>query len=214
MYVVRDSLPVGQLAPGSYLLSGPAMSGKRELMLDIVIEGLSRHEGGLAVTTNQGATGVIDSLTTKLGHAPENLGIVDCVSEQRDAARSLPAGRVEHVSSPGDLTGIGIAVSEQLRRFSQTDIRQIRVGFYSLSALLMYADLETVFRFVHVLCGRIDSIDGLGLFAIDPTTHEESTVNTLKQLFEGMVELRETDTHREVRLLGVSDASPTWVPYS
>ncbi len=73
----------------------------------------------------------------------------------------------------------------------------------------MYAELETVFRFVHVLAGRIDSIDGIGFFVIDPTTHDESTVNTLKQLFNGMIEIRD-DGHREIRFAGIPDTPSDW----
>jgi len=70
---------------------------------------------------------------------------------------------------------------------------------HSLSTLLMYSDLETVFRFLHVFTGRIQSVDGLGLFCIDSTAHEDQTTNTLTQLFDGIVELSE-DGEVSVRL--------------
>lgn len=209
MYSVGDTLPVEDLDPGTYLLSGPAMSGKYDLLLSLVTEGLAAGEGALVVSTNEDAVGIIEDVEDRLGRLPKDLRLVDCVSEQQGAI-SLPPDQVEYVSSPADLTGIGIGVSEQLRRFAQSDVDRTRVAFYSLSTLLMYAELETVFRFLHVLTGRIDSIDGVGVFAIDPTTHEESTVNTLKQLFDGMVELRNEGNGREVRLVGVPDTTSEW----
>lgn len=211
MYSVGDTLPVEDLEPGTYLLSGPAMSGKYGLLLSLVTEGIEAGDGALFVTTNEDADGVIEDVEERLGHLPDNLRLVDCVSE-RQGGGSLPADQVEYVSSPADLTGIGIGVSEQLRRFAQSDVEQTRMAFYSLSTLLMYAELETVFRFLHVLTGRVDSIGGIGVFAIDPTTHEESTVNTLKQLFDGMIELRDGTDGREVRLVGFGEASTEWVP--
>jgi len=211
MYPVGDTLPVADLDPGTYLLAGPAMSGKYDLLLSLVAEGIEAGDGGLFVTTNDDAGEVIEDVETRLGHLPDALRLVDCVSERQGGAGLSPE-KVEYVSSPADLTGIGIGVSEQLRRFAESDVERTRVGFYSLSTLLMYAQLETAFRFLHVLTGRIDSIDGLGVFAIDPTTHEKSTVNTLKQLFDGMIELRDGGDGREVRLVGVADASPGWVP--
>ena len=210
MYSVGDTLPVDALDSGTYLLSGPAMSGKYDLLVSLLAEGLEVEEGALFVTTNEDAGDVIEDLEGRLGTIPRDLRLVDCVSEQQGAGGLAPE-KVEYVSSPADLTGIGIGVSEQLRRIAQSDVEGTRMAFYSLSTLLMYAELETVFRFLHVLTGRIDSIDGMGAFAIDPTTHEESTVNTLKQLFDGMIELRDGQDGREVRLVGVEDTSTDWV---
>ena len=211
MYSVGDTLPVEDLEPGTYLLAGPAMSGKYDLLLSLITEGIEGGDGALFVTTNDDASGVIGDIEERVGELPGNVRLVDCVTE-RQGAGSLPADRVEYVSSPADLTGIGIGVSEQLRRFAHSDVERTRVAFYSLSTLLMYADLETVFRFLHVLTGRVDSIDGIGVFAIDPTTHDESTINTLKQLFDGMIELRDGNDGREVRLVGIGEGSTDWVP--
>jgi hypothetical protein len=32
--------------------------------------------------------------------------------------------------------------------------------------------VKTVSRFLHVLTGRIDGVGGVGLFTVDPTTHD------------------------------------------
>lgn len=210
MYDVGDSLPVDELDAGSYLLAGPAMSGKYELLLDLLEEGFAHAEGGLLVTTNKGATKIVADVESRITPLPDQFRIVDCVTEQQGTDDRYPEDRVEYVSSPADLTGIGIGVSEQLRRFSAADVDQTRIAFYSLSTLLMYAELETVFRFLHVLSGRVESINGLGFFAVDPTTHESDTMNTLKQLFDGMIELREADTGPEVRIVGVSGVAKEW----
>ena len=211
MYSAGHTLPVDDLDPGTFLLSAPAMSGKYDLLLSLTVEGIEAGDGCLFVSTNEDADDVIGDVETRLGHHPENFRLVDSVTE-RQGGGSHPADLVEYVSSPADLTGLGIAVSEQLRRIVESDAERTRVAFYSLSTLLMYAELETVFRFLHVLTGRVDSIDGLGVFAIDPSTHEESTVNTLKQLFDGMIELREGSGGREIRIVGVEDAPTEWAP--
>lgn len=210
MYAVDDTLPVAELEAGSYLLSGPAMSGKYELLIDIIIEGFSHDDGALIVTTNDGAQKIVRDIESHDIELPDQFRIVDCVTEQQGGTDRFSEDRVEYVSSPADLTGIGIGVSEQLRRFADADVERTRVGFYSLSTLLMYAELETVFRFLHVLSGRVESINGLGLFAIDPSTHEADVVNTLKQLFDGMIELRDADAGPQVRIVGVPNVSKDW----
>lgn len=212
MYEVGDVLPIEQLEPGTYLLAGPAMTGKYRLMLDILEDGLTKQEGALLVSTNESAGEVFEAMEPRLGTVPDTFRMVDCISEQQGAGDDFPAERVEYVSSAADLTGIGIGVSEQLRRFVEADTDRIRVGFHSVSTLLMYVELETVFRFVHVVSGRIDGIDGLGVFALDPSTHDEATVNTLKQLFDGMIEIRTTNGDQELQFSGIPDAPNGWIP--
>jgi KaiC/GvpD/RAD55 family RecA-like ATPase len=211
MYDVGDSLPIRELREGSYLLAGPAMSGKYELLLDFVAEGDDHGDAVLFVTSNESAGPILADVEDRIGAVPDQFRLVDCVAERQGTEGRFPAERVEYVSSPGDLTGIGIGVSEQLRRIAEAGADRTRICFYSVSTLLMYAELETVFRFLHVLSGRVDSIGALGLFAMDPTTHEASTVNTLKQLFDGMIEVR-LDDGPQVRLLGVQGGDGEWVP--
>jgi len=213
MYNVGDSLPTDEFGPSTLLVSGPAMSGKYELLLDVFIEGSTNGDGGLFVSTNEGAGSVFGDLDDRGVSSLSAFRVVDCVSEQQSSQEQFPPDRVEYVNSPGDLTGLGIGVTEQLRRFFEDDTQQVRTAFHSLSTLLMYSDIETVFRFLHVLTGRIDDMDGLGLFTIDPTTHDEGTVNTLKQLFDGAIELRTDAGETELRFVGVEDAPQDWVAY-
>lgn len=55
-----DDLPPGT----SVLLSGPAMSGKRELAVQMLAAGHVEGDGILCVTTNDNAATVIDKLET------------------------------------------------------------------------------------------------------------------------------------------------------
>lgn len=70
---------------------------------------------------------------------------------------------------------------------------------HSLSTLLMYADLQTVFRFLHVFTGRIQSVGGLGVFTIDADAHDDRTMNTIKQLFDGIITTHE-DAPPDIRI--------------
>jgi len=213
MYDVGDSLPVDALPPESILVSAPAMSGKYGLVLEFLLEGDRRGEGGLFVTTNEPAGSILPDVEDRGGAEPSFLRLVDCVSEQQSLTERFPEDRVEYVNSPGDMTGVGIGVSEQLRRFAEEDTERTRVAFHSLSTLLMYSEVETVFRFLHVLTGRIDGVDAIGLFTIDPMTHDAETVNTLKQLFDGAIELRDGDDGPGIRFLGLPDTPDGWISF-
>jgi hypothetical protein len=74
----------------------------------------------------------------------------------------------------------------------------------------MYADVKTVFRFLHILTGRISAADALGFGTLDADAHEDQTVNTIRQLFDGLVETRTGDQGRERRVLGLPDSPSDW----
>ncbi|WP_380678144.1 RAD55 family ATPase [Salinigranum sp. GCM10025319] len=202
MYDLSPALDA-EVQPGTnILLAGPPLTGKRALAFDILASGVEADEGAVVVSTKDSAQRVLSDLERRFDYENRPVAVVDCVTKQQGINDVTETERVKYVSSPVDMTGIGIKLSEILEEFYQRrEIQQNRVMLHSLSTLLMYSDLQTVFRFLHVFTGRLQSVDALGLFAIDSTAHDDQTMNTLKQLFDGIV-----TTHEEgeptVRLPG------------
>jgi len=192
-----------EVPPGTnVLVSGPPLSGKRSLCLDILASGVENDEGAIIVTTKDGADRVLSDFETRTPYEDRPVAVVDCVTRQQGVSDVRDDDRIKYTSSPVDMTGIGIKLSEFLQGFYQNrGIERNRVMLHSLSTLLMYADLQTVFRFLHVFTGRVQSVDGLGVFAIDDSAHDDQTMNTLKQLFDGIVTTQE-DGPTTVRLAG------------
>jgi hypothetical protein len=155
------------------------------------------------VTNTDGADRILDEYGESVDDLDSvRVGVVDCVTRQRgvDADDDV---RVKYASSPVDMTGIGIRLSEFLQEFSETrGIERNRVLLHSVSTLLTYSDLETVFRFLHVFTGRVQSADGLGVFVVDSTAHDDQTMNTLAQLFDGVIAVGE-DGEATVRREGI-----------
>jgi len=193
------------------LLSGPAMSGKRTTLLDLVARGERDSEGSVLVTSRDPAEEIVNEYEQALDGPSSFLHVVDCVSTQSGSATA--AQGVHHVSSPGDLTGIGIEFSSVAEAASEAGVGRLRVGFDSLSPLLMYVDIQRLFRFLHVFTSQIQSQGWLGVFAVDPESHDAQTVNTISQLFDGVLEVRIPDGGgHEARLRGVTDTPTEWVP--
>ncbi|ELY57330.1 hypothetical protein C491_11109 [Natronococcus amylolyticus DSM 10524] len=190
MYDLAAVGPDVQVAPGTnVLVSGPPLSGKRGLALGLLEGGAARGEGSIAVTTKDGAEAILPNFPDEA-----DVGVVDCVTEQRGVGTVEDDPRIKYASSPVDMTGIGIKLSEFLQEFyDERGLERNRVLISSVSTLLMYADLQTVFRFLHVFTGRIQSAGALGITVIDSTAHDEQTMNTLKQLFDGLIRVREGD---------------------
>ncbi|WP_323676592.1 recombinase RecA [Halorubellus sp. PRR65] len=210
MYGVADSLPVAEVRPGTNLLvMGPPMTGKYDLLCEVLADGHEQGDAGLVVTTQHSADRLRGDIGERLpDDADPQLGIVDCVSQERGV------GQEEHpltryVSSPGDFTGIGMASSKLLEQFANQGY-QTRVALDSISQLLMYADVKTVFRFLHILTGRISAADALGFGTLDADAHDDQTVNTIRQLFDGLVETRTGEHGRERRVLGLPDSVREW----
>ncbi|WP_248515898.1 RAD55 family ATPase [Salinarchaeum laminariae] len=196
MYDLDDVLPDAEIGPGTNLLiSGPPMTGKRRVAFQILARGTENGEGVIVVSTKDGAEKVFDeygSFAPDIEDAP--VGIVDCVTKQQGAGDVEDSARVKYASSPVDMTGIGIKLSEFLEEFYDgRGVKRNRILLHSISTLLMYSNLQTVFRFLHVFTGRVQSADALGLYVIDSTAHDDQTMNTLKQLFDGVIEVDEDE---------------------
>ena len=186
--------------PGTNLLfTGPPLTGKRSMMMDILAEGTEKGNGAIVVTTKDGADRVLRDYAERTPYEGQPVAVVDCVTKQQGVNDVRESDRVKYASSPVDMTGIGIKLSEFIQAFGDRGIDQNRVMVHSLSTLLMYSDLQTVFRFLHVFTGRIQSVNGLGLFSIDSTSHDDQAMNTLKQLFDGIVTVPE-DGDPDIRL--------------
>ncbi|MFC7186593.1 RAD55 family ATPase [Halorubrum yunnanense] len=189
-----------EIDPGTnILLTGPPLTGKRSMMMDVLAEGTDRGNGAIVVTTKDGADRVLKDYEKRTPYDGKPVAVVDCVTRQQGVSDARESDRIKYASSPVDMTGIGIKLSEFLQAFGDRGIEENRVMVHSLSTLLMYSDLQTVFRFLHVFTGRIQSVNGLGLFSIDSTSHDDQAMNTIKQLFDGVITLSEDD-EPEIRL--------------
>ena len=134
------------------------------------------------------------------------------VSDWKSHIRTLPAelafihaNQVETNAEPGDESGIpsGTTVarvdpnqpmdivaplSEQLTRWENNG-NQTVISVQTLTILLEYVDFDTAFRYLHILTHRVQAADAIGYYHMDPDIHDEETVNTLKTLFDAVVEV-------------------------
>lgn len=206
MYQLGGAFSDVEVEPGTNILvAGPPMTGKYGLALDILAAGGERGDGAIIISTKDS----YERVQSEYGeHATDDsgpLGIVDCVTKQQGGG-TTDEDLVKFVSSPVDLTGIGIELSELLRYlYQQRDVKRNRILMHSLSTLLMYSDLQTVFRFLHVFTGRVQSADALGVFIIDNSAHDTQTLSTLKQLFDGVIEVEQTDEGSQAQLMGLGE---------
>lgn len=204
---------IGDIREGTNLmLIGPPMSGKDSIVNHILHNGLINRDACIIVSTREPGENVLEWFQQH-GSGEEHIGIVDCVTKTLGLATG-DTDNIKRASSPVDLTGIGVRISQYFEEFwVQRKIPEIRLCINSLSTILMYSNLQTVFRFLHVFTGRVKAVKGFGIFVVEDQMHDPQTVATLKQLFDGMVEIREYASGHRIRVVGLSPRPTPWFDY-
>jgi hypothetical protein len=160
----------------SVLLSGPSTLG-RERLFDAVAP--ADGERSVVITMDTGAQTVVQELERR-GAERSQIGIIDCTNTDSD----IEGVSIRNLNSPGDLTGISLEFAKLLGQDTENESIRARVGLASISTTLMYTELRTMFRFLHVFTARIRSGDMLGVFSMDPSMHEEKAHNTIRAVFD------------------------------
>lgn len=212
-YDLGDVVPVegfDSVPPGTNLLvAGPPQTGKTRLALRLLARGTVAGEQAIAITPDLDDTRLRQRFEAVDGD-PSRLCIVDCSGAS--SRGSFDDGEVvKYVSSPADLTGIGLGVVKCTRRFPPDATDGVRLSSLSLSTMLRYTDVNRLFSFLHVLTGRVAAADYFGVSTIDPTVHDDAERNVIRSLYDVVVELREAaDGSREIRVVGDESVSSRW----
>jgi len=210
---VLDFEALAEVRPGSSILvSGPAMTGKEKLVYDILADGARAGDGAVVVTTSDRGSSVVEEFRERVpGLQGAQLGVVDCRGEGGSDPGLIEGVSVNQVSSPGDLTGIGIGITKALEGLHDSGRERGRLALVSLSTMLTYTDKKTVFKFCHVLSSRLDAAGYIGVFTIDSGAHDKQTIQVIKQAFDGLIDIRDADGGgREARVLGLADEPTDW----
>lgn len=206
---------IGDIKEGTNLmLIGPPMSGKDTIVNHILHTGLANGDASVIVSTREPGENVLEWFQKHNEEIPiDNMGVVDCVTKTLGLAAE-DTDHIKRASSPVDLTGIGVRISQYFEEFwMKREIPRIRLCVNSLSTILMYSNLQTLFRFLHVFTGRVKAVKGLGIFVVEDQMHDPQTVATLKQLFDGLIEIQEHNSGHKIRVVGLSPRPTPWFDY-
>lgn len=206
---------IGGIKKGSnIMLIGPSMCGK-EVILNHAMQGslTGNENAAIIVTTREPAMHMMERFKRNKSCLLSKIGFVDCVSKsiQHEAVEN---GNIRIVISPADLTNIGVKISQFIQDFFvRRNIKKIQLHFNSLSIILMYSNIQTVFRFLHILTGRIKEMGALGIYVVDSGVHSQQTIATLKQLCDGIIEVKFENDRNFIRIVGLSSLPTSWFEY-
>lgn len=212
-YATGDALPFPELdrvpAGTSLLVSGPAMTGKADLALRLMAEGARDDEPVVIVSPKESAAEVMRSYRPFVDD-PGEVYLVDCSGTNYRQSFD-DTEREFYLSSPDDLTGVGIALVKATRAMGDRAENGVRICLLSLSTMLQYTTTKRVFNFLHVMNNRTAAAGHFGVATLDPTLHDDRTANTVRTLFDGAVDLRDADDGGlECRIRGLTGVPREW----
>lgn len=122
---------------------------------------------------------------------------------------------VTHVED-ASLAKLGITISREIEKFEEAigdlEPAELRVCFDSLRPLIEEFGEERVFKFLHILTGRIRSTSGMGHFHLQVES-DDLVVDKFAELFDAVIELT-TRNERLIQCWHVRDRDITsgWIP--
>jgi KaiC/GvpD/RAD55 family RecA-like ATPase len=135
---------------------------------------------------------------------------IDCYSTSAQSTLEDSGGhKVWAVSSYSNLEALGMAIS----RASVSLGLPVRILFYSVSTLFLHNSPAAIAKFFQMVTNRVKTELGFVAYAVQEGVHDAQTLNLLRSLVDGVLEMRFTESmDRQVRthhLRGMA-ASPTW----
>jgi hypothetical protein len=172
--------------------SGTAESPRSVLLLeDAGSDAIDRACGELLVGDDPGGTRLL--LVTLVDAPSARLAAWDAAADARPA-RTVAVGMnvgadaddidLRAISDPSNLTRLGVEITEAM---SDLGDDPPAVCFHSVSVLLQYAPVQQVFQFLSVLKSHFADAGANAHFHLDPATHDEQTIATLRPLFDEVV---------------------------
>ena len=206
---------IGGIKKGSnIMLIGPPMSGKEVILRQIMYHGAIRRENAIiAVTTRESGAQILEWFQENRLTLPlSRIGIVDCITKKHSLEQDNE--NIKIANGPIDLTGIGVRISQFFEEFSiKKNISNVQLHIDSISTILMYSNIQTVFKFLHVFTGRIKNNGGLGIYILESQMHEEQKIAILKHLFDYTIEIESENDKKFVRMVGFSSKPTQYFEY-
>ncbi|MFC6757279.1 MULTISPECIES: DUF7504 family protein [Haloarcula] len=178
-------------APGTnVIVMAPSLSDeKRTTCLDLQGAGPPGRLDVLHVTYSGTPSDLVAQWRDHHGELPGRMGIV-VVGDQpgkQPSGENVPENVFVTTANPNDITGLGMRLNNYLN--DHDDDSQLVACMDSMTEMLQFAELQPVFKFLHMFAGQLRDADAVAHFHLDPGAHDDQTVSRLKPLFDEAVDL-------------------------
>lgn len=192
--MILDELSEITAEPRNILFLSPSFHRPSEIAcIDLLTARSHARTGVLMVTNVSMADECLRHWTTHADEWPAKLKLITAGEFTRSAAVRRVSSSVTAdidvgtISSPGDLTGVGIEVTEQLSAWREENL-DIVACIDSLTVLFQYASTERVYEFLYVLTRQMADADVVAHYHLDPGAHDEETEYIVRSLFDTVIE--------------------------
>lgn len=114
----------------------------------------------LVVTTNQ-LFEILKKNYEKDGISMERIYVVDAVTRYAKGSDPEPVQNCRFIDHPGNLTGIGIAITESLK---ELEGKKTCLLYDSLNSTLIYISSQNTTRFIHFVTNKLRLLKFSGIF--------------------------------------------------
>lgn len=184
---VADGIPREALE-SDVLVVGPTLSDKDHIAFDMLAASWEDGPSPFVVTATDPAPEFRARFEpfVPAGRDIEEAYVIDCT----EAAQ--PDGGAERgncsVASPVDLTGISVCLSKGYDAAGTPGSRRVLVD--NLSTLLIYSDIERVYRFTSTVTSHVSELGDATVQLLDTDAIDAENKNRLFQLFPTVIEVR------------------------
>jgi len=214
-----DSVTGGFEAGTNYLILAPSMSLAQDLAMALTKPVMGEY--AIVLSTNDRAAEVVDAFKA-MNVDKRYVGTIDAITKSSTPGIA-DTSRLMFVASPTDLTGIGIKFSKMVELIFDGTFSDGEAGLFpppirfcvnSISTLLMYRKMEVLYQFLHVLTSKLKKIDGVGFYLLNNESFDEKTISLIKQLMNGVIEVRVSENANQLRIAGMRGVASDWLKFT
>jgi len=214
-----DGVSGGIEAGTNILMLAPSMSSAEQLAYALIKPVVGEYS--IVLSTNERAAEVVDFFKSA-GCDKRFIGVIDAITKSSTPSIA-DTTRLMFVSSPTDLTGIGIKFSNMIESTFEGTFADGETGLFpppirfcvnSISTLLMYRKLEVLYQFLHILTAKEKKIEGFAIYLLNNESFDDKTLSLIKQLMNGVIEVKMDGTDTYFRVLGIKGTKSDWQKYT
>ena len=150
------------------------------------------------------------------------IGVIDTITRS-SISNISDTQKIKYVGSPSDLTGIDIKFSQLTEDIMRGDFHEdpeqlfptpIRYCLISLTSMLMFRKIDVMYQFLHVVTSKLRKMGSIGVFLINNESFDQKTLSIVKQLMNVVVEIKNDEEGKKIRLQGSMSLSMNWQPFT
>jgi len=149
------------------------------------------------VSLTQSPTSVVNLWETHVGKQPRSFTIITANQYLNDLDSTVTAGEIQasvtYIRSPADLTALGIQLTNGTNKWDTNNTNGV-FCIDSITPIKEFSGLVETFDFLQTVATKAAIQEFTVICLIDPNTTDVPTIDTLKELFDSVVNIGTAET--------------------